>query len=105
MKTTMRAVEHPIFLTEEVVCTTLNTSRGFCAPPGICFLATTLFCLKNFDTFTRTPVCVSIMNAVARTQLTFQMLTLPKKICTPPEPVLKNMGQQDSNNSIGYQSE
>ena len=32
-----------------------------------------IFCLKNFDTFTRTSVCVSKMNAVARTQLTFQM--------------------------------
>ena len=34
------------------------------------------FCLKNFDTCSRTSVCVSKMNAVARTQLTFQMLTL-----------------------------
>ena len=31
------------------------------------------------DTFTRTPVRVSKMNAVARAQLTFQMLTLLKK--------------------------
>ena len=38
-----------------------------------------IFCLKNFDTFTRTPVRVSKMNAVARAQLTFQMLTLLKK--------------------------
>ena len=35
-----------------------------------------IFCLKNFDTFPRTPVRVSKMNAVARAQLTFQMLTL-----------------------------
>ena len=33
--------KHPIFPTEEV-CTALNTSRGFCAPPGICFLVTSL---------------------------------------------------------------
>ena len=32
-----------------------------------------IFCLKNFDTFTRTPVHVSKMNAVARAQLTFQI--------------------------------
>ena len=35
-----------------------------------------IVCLKKFDTFTRTPVRVSKMNAVARAQLTFQMLTL-----------------------------
>ena len=39
-----------------------------------------IFCLKTFDTFTRTAVRVSKMNAVARAQLTFQMLTLLKKI-------------------------
>ena len=42
-------------------------------------LARDLFCLKNFDTFTRTSVRVSKINAVARaqlTQLTFKMLTL-----------------------------
>ena len=44
---------------------------GFESPSG-----RDIFCLKNFDTFTRTPVCVSKMNAVARAQLTFQMLTL-----------------------------
>ena len=38
-----------------------------------------IFCLKNFDTFTRTPVRVSKMNVVARTQLTFQILNLLKK--------------------------
>ena len=32
--------------------------------------------LKNFDTFTRTPIRVSKMNDVAGTQLTFQMLFL-----------------------------
>ena len=32
-----------------------------------------------FDTFTRTPVRVSKMNAVARAQLTFQILTLLEK--------------------------
>ena len=39
-----------------------------------------IFCLKNFDTFTRTSVRASKMNAVARAQLTFQMLTLLKSI-------------------------
>ena len=34
-----------------------------------------IFCLKNFDTFTRTLVRVSKMNAVARAQSTFQMWT------------------------------
>ena len=38
-----------------------------------------IFCLKNFGTFSRTPVRVSKMNAVARAQLIFQMLTLLKK--------------------------
>ena len=37
-----------------------------------------IFCLKNFDTFTITSVRVSKMNAVARAQLTFPMLTLLK---------------------------
>ena len=35
-----------------------------------------ILCLKMFDTFTRTSVRVSKMNADARTQLTFQMFTL-----------------------------
>ena len=35
-----------------------------------------IFYLKNFDTFARTSVRVSKMNAVAHAQLTFQMLTL-----------------------------
>ena len=39
-----------------------------------------IFCLKYFDTFTRTSVRVSKMNAVARTQLTLQMLTLLKNV-------------------------
>ena len=43
---------------------------GFESPSG-----RDIFCLKNFDTFTRTPFCVSKMNAVAPAQLTFQMLT------------------------------
>ena len=38
-----------------------------------------IFCLKNFDTFTRTPVRVPKINAVASAQLTFQMLTLLQK--------------------------
>ena len=42
-----------------------------------------IFCLKNFDTFTRTSVRVSKMNAVARAQLTVQMLTLLKRYGLP----------------------
>ena len=38
-----------------------------------------IFCLKNFDTFTKTSVRVSKTNVVAHAQLTFQMLTLLKK--------------------------
>ena len=44
---------------------------GFESPSG-----RDIFCLKNFDTFTRIPVRVSKLNDVARAQLTFQMLTL-----------------------------
>ena len=33
-----------------------------------------IFCLKNFDTFTRTSVRVSKMNAVVHVQLTIQIL-------------------------------
>ena len=47
---------------------------GFESPSG-----RDIFCLKNFDTFPRTPVRVSKMNAVARAQLTFQMLALLQK--------------------------
>ena len=39
-----------------------------------------IFCLKNFDTFTRTSVCELKMNTVAKTQLTFQMLTAQTNI-------------------------
>ena len=52
---------------------------GFESPSG-----QDIFCLKNFDTFTRTPIRVSKMNAVARAQLTFQMLTLLKKYVICP---------------------
>ena len=38
-----------------------------------------IFCLKSFDTFTRTSVRVSQMNAAARAQLIFQMLTLLRR--------------------------
>ena len=48
---------------------------GFESPSG-----RDIFCLKNFYTFTRTPVRVSKMNAVACAQLTFQMLALLKYI-------------------------
>ena len=40
------------------------------------------FCLKNFDTFARTSVRVSKMNAVACAQLAFQNWTLPQKYKT-----------------------
>ena len=43
---------------------------GFESPSG-----RDIFCLKNFDTCKRTPIRVSKMNAVARTQFTFQMST------------------------------
>ena len=39
-----------------------------------------IFCLKNFDTFTRTSVGVLKMNAVAHAQLTFHRFTFPSKI-------------------------
>ena len=48
---------------------------GFDSPSG-----RDIFCLKNFDTFTRTPFLVSKMIAVACTQLTFKMLILLKKM-------------------------
>ena len=38
-----------------------------------------IFCLQNFDTFTRTSVRVPKTNAVTRAQLTLQMLTLLQK--------------------------
>ena len=42
-----------------------------------------IFCPQNFDAFTRKSVRVSKINAVARAQLTFQMLTLLNKYhCT-----------------------
>ena len=47
---------------------------GFQSPSG-----RDKFCLNDFDTFTRTPVRVSKIYAVARAQLTFQMFTLLKK--------------------------
>ena len=78
---------------------------GFESPSG-----RDIFCLKNFDTFTRTPVSVLKMNVVAPAQLTFQ-IQLYFKISIPPEPVLKNMVQQtsgpDSSNgkSIWHESE
>ena len=70
---------------------------GFESPSG-----RGIFCLKNFDTFIRSSVRVSKMNAVARARFTYQMLTL-FQISIPPEPVFKNMGQQISgpDNSLG----
>ena len=67
-------------------------------------------CLKKFDTFTRTFVRVSKLNAVARAQLTFQIFTLLKNIYTARARI-KNMGPQmsdpDSSDgySIGHESE
>ena len=52
----------------------MNPKVGFESPSGW-----DIFCLKNFDTFTRTPVRVSKINAISRAQLTFQMLTLLQK--------------------------
>ena len=40
----------------------------------------TTFCLKNLDTFARTPARESKMIVVARAYFTFQMLTLQKNI-------------------------
>ena len=53
----------------------MNPKVGGSSPPS----GRDIFCLKNFDTFTRTPVRMSKMNAVARAQFTFQMLTLLPK--------------------------
>ena len=61
---------------------------GFESPSG-----RNIFCLKNFDTFTRTSFRVSNINAVAHTELIFQTSTLLKKNSIPPEPVFKNMPQ------------
>ena len=54
---------------------TQSEGWGFQPPSGRC-----IFCLKNFDTFTKTPDRVSKINAVVRAQLTFQMLTLHQNI-------------------------
>ena len=45
---------------------------GFESPSG-----RDTFCLKNFDTFTSTPVDVSKMNAVACAQLTLSLFVAP----------------------------
>ena len=68
----------------------MNPKVGVWSSPQV----ETFFCLKNFDTFTRTRILVSKMNVVARGQLAFQMLL--KKISIPPEPVFNGMGQQMS---------
>ena len=52
----------------------LNPKVGGSSP-----LRSDIFRLKTFDTFTRTPVRVSKMKAVAPAQLTFQKLTLLQK--------------------------
>ena len=43
---------------------------GFESPTG-----RDIFCLKNFDTYTRTSIRVSQLNVVVHAQLTFQVLT------------------------------
>ena len=53
---------------------TYSEGWGFESPSG-----RDIFCLKNFDTFTRTLVRVSKMNAVDRAELTFKVLTLLQK--------------------------
>ena len=53
----------------------MNPKVGGSSPPS----GRDIFCLENFDTFTRTAVHVSKMNAVARAQLSFQMLILLQK--------------------------
>ena len=53
----------------------MNPKVGGSSP----FQVETFSASKNFDPFSRTPVRVSKMNAVARAQLTFQMLTLLQK--------------------------
>ena len=58
---------------------------GFESPSG-----RDIFCLKNFDTFTRTLFRVSKMNAVASAQSTFQMSTLLKNIYTAKASVQKH---------------
>ena len=45
------------------------------APDLLCYIKLLLNALKNLDTFTRKSAHESKMNAVVRTQLTFQMLT------------------------------
>ena len=67
-----------------------SEGRGFESPSG-----RDIFCLNNFDTFTRTPLRVSKMNAVART-VNISNVNFTSKISIPPEPVFKNMGQQMS---------
>ena len=54
----------------------MNPKVGCSSPPQV----ETFSVSKNHETFPRTPVRVSKMNAVARAQLTFQMLTLLKEI-------------------------
>ena len=53
----------------------VNPKVGGSSPPQVEAFSVS----KNFETFTRTPVHVSNMHAVARAQLTFQMLALLKK--------------------------
>ena len=83
----MRQQTRP-FLVQILACWLFNTMSlsipsirhesedwGFESPSG-----RGIFCLKNFDTFTKTSVRVLKMNVVSRVQLTYLMLTLLKKI-------------------------
>ena len=54
----------------------INACQSSLLGMWVCSSGLDIFC---FHTFSRTPVRVSKMNAVARAQLTFQMLTLLKK--------------------------
>ena len=58
----------------------MNPKVGGSSPPP----SRDIICLKNFGTLTRASVRVSEMYAVARTQLTFQMLALLQKYVTTP---------------------
>ena len=75
--------------------------RAFGMHPKVGGSSRNIFYLKNFDTFRRTSVRVSKMNAVARAQLTFQRLPLLeiyveaelKQWTPPPPPVLYQMNR------------
>ena len=59
----------------------MNPNFGGSGPPPPPPSGRDNFCLKDFETFTRTPVRVSKMNDVARTQLKFQLNLRQKYLC------------------------